>query len=994
MNMRKIIAVLAAVLMLCSVVPFSVATVSAADGDVVLSLNFDDGNKKFDKGDIVAGGPDGSNCFKWTATGGWSATYMVVSGMDSSKSYTITMKAKGSVAGGMGTTIQNGDWGSYWNGPSFQVTTEWQDIVIEIPAGTYPFASGSILFKFQDTGVAMDLYVDDLVIAEGLPKKPLCENGDFETGDKTGWSGNSKLQIEAAAAYSGNYGAHLIGTGDWGGMMERTFDTEAGKNYELSFWIKANAVGTNIQIKQDTWQGANLTSGGYFSTTSWTYKTYTFTAASSKTYLNFCGANTGSIEDLYVDDVKLLEIKDPSFDGYIYNGDFETGKSDSWTNLWGSSTVEIVEGRDGGYALKGTGNGAYHIVYQEVNVTPNTNYTVWAYTKDASNSNLWIKNAGGNGDITNKAFASGEWALTSVSFNSGSNEKVWIGLMALAAGATYTVDDIFMFEAKEQSNDGYIKNGTFETGSVSPWDNLWGSCPTVEIVKGGKDDTFSLNLVSGQWKHFRQTGIAVEANTDYKISFWSKNVKNMNLLVKDNADTTNVVNKSIANSDDWALTEITFNTGAYTSILVSLMGGAEEAYGQFDNIAMVKLTPPHVCEFVGTVTLAPTCTEDGVMTYSCECGEGTYTETIPAAHTYEDDCAEYCSICEEGYRTAPHTLTYVEGYVPADCSEEGWDEYWFCAECRACYGNAEGTWQVNPAWLYYTGDCVRPEGSIPCAVVACTVCGNDVGGEACTRPDEAPVCQDVECIYCGEIVWGWGCNYNTGDEEIPAPLCQPGDCVYCGTHYEKLYDCENGSWAPCSYDGECAYGCGKQYLATGEHIFEDGITACDGGLCWLCWNEIEAADHVYDNEFDKTCNICGEANPDAEELYEGTGNSAMELDNGLGGLAFRFSLAIDGVAIAENRVTLADYSNATLGGNKVLKVGAIATNGVDSVDIEAKYITDLEADSIQFAVRIINIPVEQLDREIFVTPYITVEIGGEEVTFYGEEYVNTYNGAL
>ena len=79
-----------------------------------------------------------------------------------------------------------------------------------MPAGSIPFAAGNILFKWQDTGVAMDLYVDDLVIVEGLPKKPLCENGDFENGAE-GWSVNANSVIDSAAAHSGSYGAHLKG---------------------------------------------------------------------------------------------------------------------------------------------------------------------------------------------------------------------------------------------------------------------------------------------------------------------------------------------------------------------------------------------------------------------------------------------------------------------------------------------------------------------------------------------------------------------------------------------------------------------------------------------------------------------------------------------------------------------------------------------------------------------------------------------------------------
>ena len=51
----------------------------------------------------------------------------------------------------------------------------------------------------------------------------------------------------------------------------------------------------------------------------------------------------------------------------------------------------------------------------------------------------------------------------------------------------------------------------------------------------------------------------------------------------------------------------------------------------------------HVHEFVGNVTTDPTCTEAGVKTFTCECGEGTYTEAIEAlGHVFVKGV---CSVC-------------------------------------------------------------------------------------------------------------------------------------------------------------------------------------------------------------------------------------------------------------------------------------------------------------------------------------------------------------
>ena len=1027
MKMRKIIAILAAVLMLCSLLPVSAF---AAAGDVALNKDFNDGNAFFERGYVE----DGYMVFDAT-TDDWQCAYQSVNGIKANTLYKVTFKAKANKDAKLNFKINNN-----WSGDTVkevvEVTTEWQNYELIVNSGDLQAAI--VMFSSPDYAVnAAIYYIDDVKIVETVDPALIGKvvNGDFS--DNSGW----KLGNGASIA---NGVLTLTNIGAWSEAAMQTVPVKANTNYEISWksqYVSGSGV-TNMILMDASLTNYKLTSGQNWmnsTSTGWVDHTVTLNTGDHESIVFKLTSESGGSKVINIDNIKIAEVKDPSFDGYVYNGDFETGKTSSWTNLWGSSTLEIVEGRDGGYAVKGTASGSYNITYQEVAVTPNTNYTVWAYSKNSSNSALWIKNAGGNGDIKNASFNSAsDWALTSVSFNSGSNSSVWIGLMGIAAGGTYTVDDIFMFEAQPETNDGYIKNGNFETGAVSPWENLWSSCPTVEIVKGGKDSNFALHIVSGEWKHVRQTAIAVEANTDYKITVWGKNVKGMTLLVKDGSDTTDIIKPGVEAGDEWTEFTVEFNSGEFTSIIFSLMGNnGENAYGTFDNIKMEKvcvheydsdcdadcnlcgetrepahkyssdcdntcnkcdeLTRPnapaaheyrnacdgncmncyeetnpgaahklvHVeakepvdcqtagnieywtCEYCNACWLdangryftnamrvrrygdcvsdspacvdgackyctlpvaatedhayayacdahcmncfeltnpdaahtmtyveakAATCTENGnIAYYTCEhCGGCWDNENatgmplnkrmivIPAACTYDDNCDSTCNICGEE-RQAPHTLTYVEAKVPTNCQEIGHDEYWECADCGACFGDAEASSQINPAWMYYTGEHVRPEGSIVCAVVKCEVCGEDSYGESCDRGD-APVCQDAPCVNCGEICFGWGCNYNTGDEEVPLPLCQPGDCVYCGTHYEKLYDCENGSWAPCSEDGECSYGCGKQYPATGKHEVDD---PCAGGLCWLCWNEIEPV-HEYFYPCDATCMNCYElTNPDA-----------------------------------------------------------------------------------------------------------------------------------
>ncbi|MBR1724249.1 MAG: leucine-rich repeat domain-containing protein, partial [Ruminococcus sp.] len=79
------------------------------------------------------------------------------------------------------------------------------------------------------------------------------------------------------------------------------------------------------------------------------------------------------------------------------------------------------------------------------------------------------------------------------------------------------------------------------------------------------------------------------------------------------------------------------------------------------NIKYEVIKPAHTHSYTSKVTKQPTCTEDGVMTYSCECGDS-YTETIPAkghsfvsktvAPTYDERgyTQHTCSVCGYSYK--------------------------------------------------------------------------------------------------------------------------------------------------------------------------------------------------------------------------------------------------------------------------------------------------------------------------------------------------------
>ena len=139
----------------------------------------------------------------------------------------------------------------------------------------------------------------------------------------------------------------------------------------------------------------------------------------------------------------------------------------------------------------------------------------------------------------------------------------------------------------------------------------------------------------------------------------------------------------------------------------------------------------------------------------------------------------------------------------------------------------------------------------------------------------------------------------------------------------------------------------------------------------------------------------------------------VEEDTGLG-LAFLIKMNIKGAQVNGYNEFVNTNATAVVGGEEyaVVKMGAVMANlapdianignltlddvaGSDRhiLDISAKYLcAEPEADSCQFAVRIINLPDAALGRAIACRPYIVLEKDGVQSTIYGADSdISTYH---
>lgn len=322
---NKALSVLLAVLMLCAMVPFS-AMVSAADA--VFTADFEDGQKKFSSDCALAVVEENGKVLHWDASGAdWANVYTYI-GVEANTDYDVSFKIKANTGSGLTVKFLAADWMSTVAQESAAATTEWSEVNVTLNGGN----GGTVVFMIQ-TGVAasagQQIYLDDVVVAKksgstepeqpdtpDVPNPPatgntgLIQNGDFETGDGTGWKLHGQTKVDAAAARTGSYGLHIKGSGDWGGLGNQTITgLQIGKTYNISVWYKNVSNGVNVQLCEGTSDAGAKIAYIYASNRSgWTEFATQFEATTTSVFFTLVGAGNYQATEMYIDDVSLTEV--------------------------------------------------------------------------------------------------------------------------------------------------------------------------------------------------------------------------------------------------------------------------------------------------------------------------------------------------------------------------------------------------------------------------------------------------------------------------------------------------------------------------------------------------------------------------------------------------------------------------------------------------------------------------------------------------------------
>ena len=159
-KLRKVLAILGVLAMLCTLLPLGAMSVAAAD-ETILSLDFENGDVGFTSGSgqsIVADPDNSANHVLYWNTSGYESIYKVVT-LEKNTDYVFSFKAKTSAGKSCYITVQDAGWGPYEQ-VSFSTKTTWTEHAIEFNTGDWQESRNTgrrkISLAASDFGVAAD----------------------------------------------------------------------------------------------------------------------------------------------------------------------------------------------------------------------------------------------------------------------------------------------------------------------------------------------------------------------------------------------------------------------------------------------------------------------------------------------------------------------------------------------------------------------------------------------------------------------------------------------------------------------------------------------------------------------------------------------------------------------------------------------------------------------------------------------------------------------
>ncbi|MBQ8910241.1 MAG: hypothetical protein IJY91_04305 [Oscillospiraceae bacterium] len=286
------------------------------------------------------------------------------------------------------------------------------------------------------------------------------------------------------------------------------------------------------------------------------------------------------------------------------------------------------------------------------------------------------------------------------------------------------------------------------------------------------------------------------------------------------------------------------NWGQWTTVIApteTTEGNAERicaACGSKENRKLDKIIPDHTHSYTGKVTNAPTCSAEGVRTYTCSCGSS-YTESIKKlSHSYTDQVTRptctaqgytthTCTVCSHSYtdnKTPAAGHIYRHTVTKPTCTTDGYTTH-TCTVCAHSYtdGKTAALGHSYSVTAITEATCIA-DGS---KTYTCSQCGDSYreaipGGHKYQTTVTNPTCTEAGfttyfCSVCKD-------SYT-------------GDAVAATGHSWGRWQ---NVWPTCTTDGysyrSCA--CGAQETEAGSEAYGHSYSVSaekDGRLIYSCW---------------------------------------------------------------------------------------------------------------------------------------------------------------
>ena len=240
---------------------------------------------------------------------------------------------------------------------------------------------------------------EESVARSGMPWNA---NGDFETGDFTGWNAAESGVYITEDAYTGNYAAYMWAD-DNSPRLSLRVGAAHGKTYVVHLWVKVTSRYLTI-----TPIGGHKLQAVSVNDSEWTCHTYRLTASSyAQGSVATIGIDIGGNGSGYIDNVAIIPVEEtPMHDETITNGDFETGTDEDWY-VWKSDQNYVVDtaAYEGEYGMHLKSDGDWDaLIERSVAVEPGETYRVSLWVRVHQNGvNIAVADGTSNENL------SGEW---------------------------------------------------------------------------------------------------------------------------------------------------------------------------------------------------------------------------------------------------------------------------------------------------------------------------------------------------------------------------------------------------------------------------------------------------------------------------------------------------------------------------------------------------------------------------------------------------------